>query len=38
VIEQNPNWGMQIIGFVDNETPPEGACVSQERSFKLTDM
>ncbi len=38
VIEQNPNWGMHIIGFVDSETPAEGASVAQERIFKLTDM
>jgi len=38
VIEDNPAWMMQIIGFVDNETPPGGARVPVEQIFKLSDM
>lgn len=38
VIQQNPSWSLHIIGFVDNDTPPGGACVPGEQIFKITDM
>ena len=38
VIEQNPDWGLHIIGFVDNDTPPGGSCVAPNLIFKITDM
>ncbi|MDP6981404.1 MAG: sugar transferase [Myxococcota bacterium] len=38
VIDQNPGWGLHIIGFVDNDTPPEGASVAPEQIFKISDM
>jgi len=38
VIEQNPGWGLRIIGFVDHDLPPGGANVPVEQIFKITDM
>ena len=38
VIEQNPAWGLHIIGFIDSEAPPNGICVPAEQSFKISDM
>ena len=38
VIEQNPSWNLHIIGFIDNDAPPEGACVPPELIFKIADM
>ncbi|MBW2727009.1 MAG: sugar transferase [Deltaproteobacteria bacterium] len=38
VIEQNPSWNIHIIGFMDNDTPPDGACVPQQQIFKIADM
>ncbi len=38
VIEQNPGWGLHIIGFVDNDLPSEGAAVPNEQIFKISDM
>ena len=38
VIEQNPGWGHHILGFIDNDSPPDGTSVPPEMIFKLSDM
>jgi exopolysaccharide biosynthesis polyprenyl glycosylphosphotransferase len=38
VIEQHPAWGLNILGFMDDGSPPGGPCVTPQLVFKLVDM
>jgi exopolysaccharide biosynthesis polyprenyl glycosylphosphotransferase len=38
VIERGELFAMNVIGFVDDDPPPAGACVPPEQVFKLSDV
>jgi exopolysaccharide biosynthesis polyprenyl glycosylphosphotransferase len=38
VISWNPDWGLSVLGFIDNGVPPEGPAVIAHAIFKLEDM
>jgi len=35
VLEANPSWGLDLVGFIDRGAPPGGPCVPRERLFAL---
>jgi exopolysaccharide biosynthesis polyprenyl glycosylphosphotransferase len=37
VIQQNPSWGLNIVGFIDRQQPADRICVDTEEIYALED-
>jgi exopolysaccharide biosynthesis polyprenyl glycosylphosphotransferase len=38
VIEQNPGWGLQLVGFIDDKRPDSSITVDTDQIYRLSDM